>query len=104
MRLSCRCPPRRPAGPSDLAPLPDSVCCWRPPQRAACAGADNWPIVHRHQHGSFLETLMTDMKHLSIVDGAFLHLESPEMPMHVGSLALFDAPPGGASAWFEAVK
>jgi len=47
---------------------------------------------------------MSDMKHLSIVDGAFLHLESPEMPMHVGSLALFDAPPGGAAAWFEAVK
>jgi len=47
---------------------------------------------------------MADMKHLSVVDGAFLHLESPEMPMHVGSLALFDAPPGGASAWYEAVK
>lgn len=47
---------------------------------------------------------MTDMKHLSVVDGAFLHLESPEMPMHVGSLALFDAPPGGPGAWFEAVK
>jgi WS/DGAT/MGAT family acyltransferase len=47
---------------------------------------------------------MSDMKHLSVVDGAFLHLESPEMPMHVGSLALFDAPPGGASAWYDAVK
>jgi len=47
---------------------------------------------------------MTDMKHLSVVDGAFLHLESPEMPMHVGSLALFDAPPGDAGAWYEAVK
>jgi hypothetical protein len=47
---------------------------------------------------------MSDMKHLSVVDGAFLHLESPEMPMHVGSLALFDAPPGDAGAWYEAVK
>ena len=47
---------------------------------------------------------MTDMKHLSVVDGAFLHLESPEMPMHVGSLALFDPPAGGAGAWYEAVK
>src|SRR5664279_2814195 len=26
---------------------------------------------------------MTQMKHLSIVDGAFLHMESAEMPMHV---------------------
>jgi len=47
---------------------------------------------------------MSDMKHLSVVDGAFLHLESPEMPMHVGSLALFDGPPGGAGTWYEAVK
>ncbi|HET7525747.1 MAG TPA: wax ester/triacylglycerol synthase family O-acyltransferase [Burkholderiaceae bacterium] len=47
---------------------------------------------------------MADMKHLSVVDGAFLHLESPEMPMHVGSLALFDAPASGPSVWFEAVK
>ena len=37
---------------------------------------------------------MTQMKHLSIVDGAFLHMESAEMPMHVGSLNLFDAAGG----------
>ena len=48
--------------------------------------------------------MMSDMQHLSVVDGAFLHLESPEMPMHVGSLALFDPPPGGAEGWYEAVK
>ena len=36
---------------------------------------------------------MTDLSHLSALDGAFLHFESPEMPMHVGSLALFDPPP-----------
>ncbi len=51
---------------------------------------------------------MSDMSHLSIVDGAFLHLESPEMPMHVGSLALFEPPAGapadGATTWYEAVK
>jgi WS/DGAT/MGAT family acyltransferase len=47
---------------------------------------------------------MSDMTHLSIVDGAFLHLESPEMPMHVGSLALFDPPEGGAVDWYEKVK
>ena len=37
---------------------------------------------------------MTQMKHLSIVDGAFLHMESAEMPMHVGSLNLFEPPRG----------
>ena len=50
---------------------------------------------------------MADLSHLSLLDGAFLHLESPEMPMHVGSLALFDPPSpefGGATDWYEAVK
>jgi WS/DGAT/MGAT family acyltransferase len=47
---------------------------------------------------------MARMKHLSIVDGAFLHMESAEMPMHVGSLNLFDPPAGGAEGFYEAVK
>ncbi len=48
---------------------------------------------------------MKDMSHLSVLDGAFLHLESPEMPMHVGSLAVFDLPEGQTGAtWFEAVR
>jgi WS/DGAT/MGAT family acyltransferase len=34
------------------------------------------------------------MRALSGVDGAFLHLETPETPMHVASLHLFDLPPG----------
>ena len=33
------------------------------------------------------------MKSLSGLDGSFLHLETPETPMHVGSLHLFDLPP-----------
>ena len=47
---------------------------------------------------------MSDMTHLSVLDAAFLHLETPEMPMHVGSLAMFEPPPGGVDAWFETVK
>ncbi len=47
---------------------------------------------------------MAEMDHLSMIDGAFLHLESPEMPMHVGSLALFEPPAGGAADWVDAVK
>ena len=48
---------------------------------------------------------MTQMKHLSIVDGAFLHIESAEMPMHVGSLNLFEPPAGySGSGYYEAVK
>jgi len=34
------------------------------------------------------------MRTLSGVDGAFLHLETPETPMHVASLHLFDLPAG----------
>jgi WS/DGAT/MGAT family acyltransferase len=34
------------------------------------------------------------MKVLGGVDGAFLHLETPQTPMHVASLHLFDLPPG----------
>ena len=33
------------------------------------------------------------MKMISGLDGAFLHLETPAMPMHVGSLSLLEAPP-----------
>ena len=32
------------------------------------------------------------MDHLGITDASFLHFETPETPMHVGSLMLFDLP------------
>jgi len=41
------------------------------------------------------------MKHLSALDALFLHLETPETPMHVGSLMLL-APPKGKRAWPDA--
>ena len=47
---------------------------------------------------------MKDMNHLSVVDGAFLHLESPEMPMHVGSLVIVEPPPPEQGPWYDAVK
>ncbi len=34
------------------------------------------------------------MKQLSGLDATFLYLETPEMPMHVGALHLFELPPG----------
>lgn len=44
------------------------------------------------------------MHHLSGMDAAFLHLETPEMPMHVGSLLLLDLPQGHAGDFYEDVK
>ncbi len=36
---------------------------------------------------------MTDHDRLSSLDASFLHLESPETPMHVGALGIFDGAP-----------
>lgn len=44
------------------------------------------------------------MNHLSSVDASFLHLETPETPMHVGSLMLFELPAGYKGDYFEDVK
>ena len=44
------------------------------------------------------------MDHLSSVDASFLHLETPETPMHVGSLMLFELPKGYKGDYYEDVK
>ncbi len=44
------------------------------------------------------------MNHLSGLDAMFLHVESPEMPMHVGSLNVLDLPEGYAGDFFEDAK
>ena len=44
------------------------------------------------------------MQHLSTIDAAFLHLETPETPMHVGSLMLLDLPKGWRGDFYDDVK
>ena len=44
------------------------------------------------------------MKSLSGLDGTFLHLETPETPMHVGSLHLFDLPPGYRRDFYTEIR
>jgi WS/DGAT/MGAT family acyltransferase len=44
------------------------------------------------------------MDHLSGMDASFLHMETPEMPMHVGSLMVLDLPAGYTGDFFEDVK
>ncbi|GAA5233651.1 wax ester/triacylglycerol synthase family O-acyltransferase [Verticiella sediminum] len=44
------------------------------------------------------------MHHLSGLDASFLHFETPETPMHVGSLVLLELPPGYDGDYYEDVK
>ena len=44
------------------------------------------------------------MDHLSGIDASFLHFETAETPMHVGSLMLFDLPEGYKGDYYEDVK
>ena len=44
------------------------------------------------------------MKRLSGLDATFLHLETPEMPMHVGALHLFELPAGTRGRFVNALR
>ena len=47
---------------------------------------------------------MSDAKKLSSMDASFLYLETPEMPMHVGSMAIFRLPENYNGDFFEDFK
>jgi WS/DGAT/MGAT family acyltransferase len=47
------------------------------------------------------EEAMADAKKLSSLDASFLYLETPEMPMHVGSMAIFRLPDDYKGDFFE---
>ena len=47
---------------------------------------------------------MDKMQHLSAMDSAFLHLETAEMPMHVGSLHRYQLPEGYQGNWYDDVR
>lgn len=44
------------------------------------------------------------MKQLSGLDATFLYLETPEMPMHVGALHVFELPAGFKGKWIVALR
>src|SRR3954451_24009504 len=50
------------------------------------------------------EEAMADAKKLSSLDASFLYLETPEMPMHVGSMAIFRFPDDYKGDFFEEFK
>jgi len=47
---------------------------------------------------------MRRMKRLSGLDATFLHLETPEMPMHVGALHLFELPTGSRGSFVNTLR
>jgi diacylglycerol O-acyltransferase len=47
---------------------------------------------------------MSDAKKLTSMDASFLYLETPEMPMHVGSMAIFRLPEDYKGNFFEDFK
>jgi diacylglycerol O-acyltransferase len=47
---------------------------------------------------------MQRMKRLSGLDATFLYLETPEMPMHVGALHLFELPAGQRGSFVNALR
>ena len=44
------------------------------------------------------------MQHLSALDALFLQLESPQTPMHVGSLMLFEKPPKHRGSFYKSLR
>lgn len=44
------------------------------------------------------------MKQLAGLDATFLHLETPEMPMHVGALHVFEFPKGWRGDWLQQLR
>src|SRR3974390_1978265 len=50
------------------------------------------------------EEPMSDARKLSSMDASFLYLETPEMPMHVGSMAIFRLPDDYRGDFFEEFK
>src|SRR5437899_2802950 len=50
------------------------------------------------------EEPMADAKKLTSLDASFLYLETPEMPMHVGSMAIFRLPKDYKGNFFEDFK
>ena len=44
------------------------------------------------------------MHHLSALDALFLHMETPEMPMHVGALILLDKPKGHRGSFYKKIR
>ena len=48
--------------------------------------------------------MASTIKKLTAVDASFLYMETPEVPMHVGSMAIFQLPENYRGDFFEDMK
>jgi diacylglycerol O-acyltransferase len=67
-------------------------------------GRPNARSAAKAPRSNLREEIMGDAKKLSSLDASFLYLETPEMPMHVGSMAIFRLPEDYKGDFFEEFK
>src|SRR5436305_11303498 len=60
--------------------------------------------MHPRRGSNLLLQETCAMKTLSGLDASFLYLETPETPMHVGSLNLYELPPGFKGSFRTAIR
>src|SRR5947209_3151865 len=73
--------------------------CRRSPRQGCIARRDRGRV----RRGRIRRSI-TAMNHLSGMDASFLYLETPEMPMHVGSMQILDLPAGYKGDFYEDAK
>src|ERR1035437_9058875 len=78
--------------------MPLRRCCQLRMILAATTGWHNQALERPRAAGD------NSMNPLSGLDASFLYLESPEMPMHVGSFCLYELPVGRKGSWHQAVR
>ncbi|RTK96047.1 MAG: hypothetical protein EKK59_11160, partial [Neisseriaceae bacterium] len=76
---------------------------------SACTGCTLRIKTVKPPHGEFQKITKRGqedkpMRTMSGLDGAFLHIETEETPMHVGALYLLERPADQRGSYFEAVK
>src|SRR5579863_2858133 len=74
------------------------------PDRVPNKGSSERQKKHRQGVAISREEHMSDARKLSSMDASFLYLETPEMPMHVGSMAIFRLPEDYKGDFFEDFK
>jgi diacylglycerol O-acyltransferase len=84
--------------------LPLLFAIAQPPSEQAQSRAESAAKAPDHARIAREENMAEASKKLSSMDASFLYLETPEMPMHVGSMAIFRLPENYKGDFFEDFK